>query len=88
MTPPREEAVPLAPGTFYVSQLRGARVVTEEGIEVGEFAGLEDSPGHDLWVVRAGSREHLIPAVSEIVRRVDVEARRITIRPPVGLLEL
>ncbi|MBI3624913.1 MAG: hypothetical protein HY215_01990 [Candidatus Rokubacteria bacterium] len=49
---------------------------------------MEPAPGHDLWVVRAGGREHLIPAVAEIVRQVDVSARRITIRPPEGLLDL
>ncbi|MBI4591288.1 MAG: 16S rRNA processing protein RimM [Candidatus Rokubacteria bacterium] len=85
---PEALLAPLPRGTFYASALMGARVVTEEGFDVGEFAGLELAPGHDLWVVRAGAREHLIPAVSEIVRQVDVAARRITIRPPEGLLEL
>ena len=85
---PEEALTPLPDGTFYASQLSGSRVVTEEGVEVGEFAGLQEAPGHDLWVVRAGAREHLIPAVAEIVRQVDVAARRITIRPPEGLLDL
>ena len=88
MTAPHEEPTPLAPGTFRVSELQGSRVVTEEGVEVGELARVEPAPGHDLWVVRAGGREHLIPAVAEIVRQVDVPARRITIRPPKGLLDL
>lgn len=77
-----------APKTFRVAELAGARVVTEEGVEVGEFVGLEPAPGHDLWVVRNGTREHLIPAVAEIVREVDLAARQITIRPPEGLLDL
>lgn len=85
---PQEALAPLPRGTFYASALVGARVVTEDGVEVGEFVGLEGAPGQDLWVVRAGGREHLIPAVAEIVREVNVAARRITIRPPEGLLEL
>ncbi len=52
------------------------------------MSGVEASPAHDLWVVRGAGREHLIPAVAEIVVEVDVEARRIVIRPPEGLLEL
>ena len=84
----QEALAPLPRGIFYAAHLAGARVVTEEGLEVGVFVGLEEAPGHDLWVVKAGGREHLIPAVAEIVRRVDVAARRITIRPPEGLLEL
>jgi 16S rRNA processing protein RimM len=71
-----------------VSALAGCRVVTEEEVDVGEFVGAETTPGHDLWVVRRGDREYLIPAVAEIVRGVDLAARRITIRPPAGLLDL
>lgn len=85
---PEEALSPLPQGRFYASQLRGLRVVTDEGLDVGELVGLEEAPGHDLWVVRDGAREHLIPAVAEIVRRVDLSARRITIRPPEGLLDL
>lgn len=88
MTAPRDEPVPLPPGTFYTAALVGARVVTEDGVEVGEFVGVQSAPGHDLWVVRAGGREHLIPAVAEIVRQVDLAARRITLRLPEGLLEI
>lgn len=79
---------PLPPGTYYLAALAGSRVVTENGAEVGEFVDLLPMPGHDLWVVRGGGREHLIPAVAEIVRQVDLASRRITIRPPAGLLEL
>jgi ribosomal 30S subunit maturation factor RimM len=38
--------------------------------------------------VRDGAREHLIPAVAEIVREVDLAGRRVVIRPPAGLLDL
>ena len=85
---PQEALAPLPQGTFYASALVGARVVTEEGVEVGEFVRLEAAPGQDLWVVRGNGREHLIPAVAAIVSEVDLAARRITIRPPEGLLEL
>jgi len=38
--------------------------------------------------VDAQRREHLIPAAREILREVDVAARRITIDAPAGLLDL
>ena len=78
----------LPPGQFYIDDLQGCQVVTEEGKDVGVFLRAEDGPAHDLWVVGAGGREQMIPAVAEIVVRVDTEARIIVIRPPVGLLEL
>jgi len=85
---PEHEALPLPAGAFYPWQLEGAAVLTEDGHEVGRMARVERGPGQDLWVVRDGEREHLIPAVAEIVLDVDVAAGRVVIRPPEGLLEL
>ena len=59
-----------------------------DGRVVGELSGLEPAPAPDLWVVRGTEREHLIPAVADLVVEVDVDARRVVIRPPEGLLEL
>ena len=85
---PEAEALPPGPGRFYPWQLEGARVVTEDGREVGRVARIESSPAQDLWVVRGDGREHLIPAVPEIVLDVDVQGQRVVIRPPDGLLDL
>jgi len=61
---------------------------TEDGRDVGRLTRIEPGPGQDLWVVQGAEREHLIPAVAEIVVDVDVAAGRVVIRPPAGLLEL
>jgi 16S rRNA processing protein RimM len=85
---PRAQALPPPPGHVYPWQLVGCRVETEDGRLIGELCGIESAPAQDLWVVRGPEREHLIPAVPDIVRDVDVAARRVVIRPPEGLLEL
>jgi 16S rRNA processing protein RimM len=85
---PRAQALPAPPGHVYPWQLVGCRVVTEDGRAIGEVSGIEPGPAQDLWVVRGRDREHLIPAVAEIVIEVDVDARRVVIRPPEGLLDL
>ena len=85
---PRPEALPPPPGHVYPWQLVGCRVTTEDGRLVGELSGVDPAPGQVLWVVQGPEREHLIPAVPEIVIEVDVGARRVVIRPPEGLLEL
>jgi len=85
---PVAEALPPAPGRFYPWQLEGARVTTEDGEEIGRVVRIESGPAQDLWVVQGADREHLIPAVAEIVIDVDVAAGRVVIRPPAGLLEL
>jgi 16S rRNA processing protein RimM len=85
---PRAQALPPAEGRFYPWQLAGARVTTEDGRPVGRVTGIEHAGAQDLWVVASEGREHLIPAVPEIVLDVDVAAGRVVIRPPEGLLEL
>ena len=85
---PEAEALPLPPGQFYPWQLVGCRVVTEDGAEVGTMTRIERARYQDLWVVSAEGREHLVPAVPEIVLDVDLAARRVVIRPPDGLLQL
>jgi 16S rRNA processing protein RimM len=85
---PRAQALPVPEGHFYPWQLEGALVTTDDGRAVGTVTAIERAGAHDLWVVRDGEREHLVPAVPEIVVEVDLTARRVVIRPPVGLLEL
>ncbi len=85
---PESGAAPLAPGLFYPWQLEGCRVETEDGAVVGEVSGIERGPAQDRWVVSDGARERLVPAVPEIVLSVDLQARRVVIRPPEGLLDL
>ncbi len=62
--------------------------MTAQGELVGEVTGIDNGPAHDLWVVRDGEREHLIPAVPDIVIEVNLAGRRVVIRPPEGLLDL
>ena len=85
---PESEALPAPAGHFYPWQLVGCRVLTEGGQDVGRVLRIEGSAAQDLWVVGDTGREHLVPAVAEIVREVDLDGRRIVIRPPEGLLEL
>jgi 16S rRNA processing protein RimM len=85
---PEVEALPPPDGHFYPWQLEGCHVLTEDGREVGRVLRVESAPAQDLWVIGDGAREHLVPAVAEIVRDVDLKARRVVIRPPEGLLDL
>jgi len=85
---PEAEALLPPEGHFYPWQLEGCRVLTEDGRDVGRVLRVEPAPAQDLWVVGDEAREHLVPAVPEIVLDVDLKARRVVIRPPDGLLDL
>jgi 16S rRNA processing protein RimM len=83
------DALELEADEFYEYDLIGAAVVTDQGGQVGNVVRLMRTGGTDLLVVEtAGMREILIPFVDEICTEVDTDAKRITINPPAGLLEL
>jgi len=84
----QEDALPAPEGHFYPWEMEGAEVLTRDGRRVGEFVRVEGTEGQPLWVVAENGREHLVPAVPEIVVEVNVAVRRIVIDPPEGLLEL
>lgn len=79
----RSDAVPLPADTYYVTDLIGMTVLTEDGVEIGVVDDVVANPGHDLLKVG----DDLIPMVKAIVRSVDVANRRITVDPPLGLLQ-
>ena len=78
---------PLKDGEFYYYQVVGLTVRTTKGTEVGEIAHVFFSGGHDIWVVRQGEKEYLIPVTEEIVRSIDLPGRQAIIEPLEGLLE-
>jgi 16S rRNA processing protein RimM len=74
-------------GEFYQRDLIGCTVVTESGDEVGEVTAVAGARGAMHLVVRSTRNEVLIPLADEICT-VDLTAKRITVRPPEGLLEV
>jgi 16S rRNA processing protein RimM len=78
----------LEEGEFWTHELTGCSVVSTDGHIVGTVDSVIANPGQDLLVVATGSGEVLVPAVAPIVVEVDVAARRVTIDPPEGLLDL
>lgn len=69
---------------FWIHQVVGLEVLTEEGRSLGRIREVEANPANDLWVTEAGV---LIPAVHEVVVGVDLAAGRVTVRELPGLLD-
>jgi 16S rRNA processing protein RimM len=72
---------------FHVQQLLHCQVSTQDGLEIGLVTDVINLPGQDVLAVDYNGREVLIPFVKAIVPIVDVQNRKITVVPPVGLLD-
>ncbi|MDI6870331.1 MAG: ribosome maturation factor RimM [Bacillota bacterium] len=86
---PRQEVVPLPEGRFYVFDLVGLLVVTEDGAPLGKLVAVLDNPANDLFVVRppGGGRDILLPALKSVVREIDLAGGRMVVSPLPGMLE-
>ena len=73
----REDAQ-LPKGGYFLQDIIGARVVSEDGAEIGTLTDIMESPAHNIYVV-TGEREHLIPAVPEFIRHTDADAGIVTV---------
>jgi 16S rRNA processing protein RimM len=73
-----------SPGAgWWVHQVVGVEVSTEEGRSLGRVREVLANPANDVWVTDRGA---LIPAVREVVVEVDLDSGRATIRDLAGLL--
>ncbi len=82
-----EDAAPLAEGEYYYYQLVGLTVVEEGGRELGRLSEILVTGANDVYVVRGERGEILLPAIPQVVRNVDLSARRMTVHVLPGLLE-
>ena len=78
--PPEE---PPAEG-WWVHEVVGWEVATEGGRALGQVREVLANPANDVWVTDRGA---MIPAVREVILRVDPAAGRATVREIPGLLD-
>lgn len=86
---PRSEVYPLPSGQYYVFDLIGLEVVDPQGKRLGTLVDVDRSATvHDLFVVETPSgKRHMVPAVHQFVRSVNLAEGQVVIQPIPGLLE-
>jgi 16S rRNA processing protein RimM len=81
-----EEAAPLPEGRFYRWQVIGLQVVTEEGRALGVVREILETGANDVYIVAPESgRELLLPAITSVVRQIDLEGGKMVVRLMPGL---
>jgi 16S rRNA processing protein RimM len=82
---PQTEAMPLGEHENYVHDLIGLRVETFNGEALGEITEVLSTPANDVYVVAGPGGELLLPALRDVVLRVDLEAGTMLVKVPDGL---
>ena len=69
-------------GVYYIRDLLGISVFTDCGQELGLIKDVIKTGSNDVYVVG----DILIPALKDVILKVDIEGARMTVRLPEGLL--
>ncbi len=83
----RENAIPLEEGEYYLADIIGATVVTEDGAAFGELKDVLETGANLVYVVLHEGKEVLLPVIPDCVKNVDVEQRKVTVHIMKGLLD-
>jgi 16S rRNA processing protein RimM len=82
-----EDAVALPKGQYYWHQVIGLRVEDATTREpLGEVTDILETGANDVYVIRGGRGEILVPAIKDVIKQIDPAAGLMLIEPLPGLL--
>ncbi len=85
----RDQAVELEENEYFVTDLVGLQVVTEDGAVLGILKEVMPTGANDVYVVQPeNGKELLLPAIKDCILDVDLEKGVMTIHLMDGLLDL
>lgn len=82
-----EEVVQVPKGTYFIHDIVGSSVLNDRGEKIGRVAEVWKLPANDVYVIRNGKREYLVPALRSIIKNVDWKKKEIVVQMIEGLLE-
>ena len=75
---PREEAPEPEEGSYYIADLLGSEIVTEEGEPLGVLKEIRQA-ATDVYTLLSGEKEILFPAAKGVILLIDVETKKIVV---------
>ena len=82
----RENAVPLGENEYFIADLIGLKVVSDEGEELGTLSDVLQTGANDVYVVsKENTPDLLIPAIRDCIRQVDIESGTMQVHLLAGL---
>ena len=85
----RENAVKLKKNEYFIADLIGLRVSSEEGEDLGVIEDVLQTGANDVYIVKSETGEEILfPAIKECIKEVDIEAGTMLVHVLPGLREL
>ena len=85
----RENAVKLEKTEYFIADLIGLAVSSEEGEDLGFINDVLQTGANDVYVIKkTGEEDLLLPAISDCVKAVDIEGGKMVVHVIPGLRDL
>lgn len=85
---PIEDAAKLKTNQYYHYQIVGLNVVTTTNEPLGTVAEILETGANDVYLVRTPKgKEILLPAIKSVIKKIDLDAKTLTIELMPGLVE-
>ena len=82
----RENAIPLEEDTYFVVDLIGLNVYSDENEYLGELIDIFNTGSNDIYVVRREEKPQLLlPAIKDVIKQIDIENKKIIVHLIKGL---
>lgn len=77
---PRSQALDLEEGEYYIFEIIGARVISDQGEELGELVEVIETGANDVYAVKSPEgKEILIPVIPQCVLEVDTDQKLVKV---------
>lgn len=84
----REDAVELEDDEYFMADIIGMTVCTEDGAVFGELADVMETGANDVYVIKSEKHgEVLVPAIKECIKSVDTQNNKMIIHLMPGLID-
>lgn len=84
----RENALPLKEGEYFITDMIGLNVITDEGEDFGTLTDVLQTGANDVYVVKMkNGKEALLPAIDQCVLDVNLETSTIKVHIMEGLID-
>ena len=83
----RENAIELQEGEYFIVDLLGLNVVTEENKVLGKLEDIFNTGSNDIYVVKSDDgKQLLLPAISEVIKQINIKENKIVVHLLEGLI--
>ena len=80
LTSPAQDSPELSAGEFFHFQLLGLQARTEDGEDLGTLREILQTGSNDVYRIEKDGRELLLPAISQVIRRIDLSAGVVVVK--------